>query len=130
MNLFLLCCPIICLRKNTVFFYLWPDLQTTSLTCVVYVCFDRRTTALTHGSWCRIATATFHGLFSPVTNFNSYVKLKMKTDVWESKFITFFSLRTAMVLWNPFKKVITNYYIFFIFEVTLSLLFVYRVDRG
>ena len=34
----------------TGFFYLWPDLQTTSLIGVVYVCFDRRTTALTLGS--------------------------------------------------------------------------------
>ena len=56
------------------FFYFRTDLQTTSLTGVVYVCFDRRTLALNCDSWCRVATATFHRLFSPITIFNSYIE--------------------------------------------------------
>ena len=46
-----------------VFYYLWSDLQTTSLTDVIYICFDRCTTVLTRGSLCQVAVATFHELF-------------------------------------------------------------------
>ena len=76
--------------------------QLTMSRAGVYVCFDRRTTAITRVSWCRVATATFDRLFSPITIF-SILKLKMKIDVWRHKFIIFSLFRTAMVLWNPFK---------------------------
>ena len=41
------------------------------------------------------------------------------------EFIIFSLFRTAMVFWNPFKKVLTNYYILQIFVVILSLIFGY-----
>ena len=77
-------------------FYPEPYPHITSLTGVVYVYFDRRATALIGGFWC----------------------VKMKTNVWRRKFIISSLFRTAMVLWNPFEKVFTNY-ILSIFEVTL-----------
>ena len=43
----------------------------------------------------------------------------------EREFIISFLFCTAMVFWDPFKKVFTNYYILQIFEITLSLIFVY-----
>ena len=60
----------------------------------------------------------FHRLFLPITIFN-------KTNVWGREFIIFSLFRTAMVFWNPFKKVLTNYYILQIFVVILSLIFGY-----
>ena len=36
----------------------------------------------------------------------------METDVWGRKFIVFSLSHTAMILWNPFEKVFTNYNIF------------------
>ena len=60
----------------------------------------------------------FHILFSPVT-------ILIKLMFGEREFIISFLFCTAMVFWDPFKKVFTNYYILQIFEITLSLIFVY-----
>ena len=77
--------------------YLRPDLQTTSLTGV-YVCFDRRTTALTPVVLGAESLLQLHRLlFSPLTIFN-------KTDVWGTWMHNFLFISHCHGLMESFKK--------------------------
>ena len=80
-----------------VFFYLWPDPQTTSLSDVVYVCYHRRTTALTFVVLGDESLLQLHRLFSAVTIFNTI-------DVWGTWIHNFFFISHCHDIMESFQK--------------------------